>query len=72
MPANHSATDAIAIDVHALTTHYGKRKILDAIDFQVEQREIRVIMGGSGSGKSTLLRHLLGLRHQRPGAKGVA
>jgi phospholipid/cholesterol/gamma-HCH transport system ATP-binding protein len=68
MPANHSATDAIAIDVHALTTHYGKRKILDAIDFQVEQREIRVIMGGSGSGKSTLLRHLLGLHRPTSGS----
>lgn len=51
----------IAIDVRNLTTFYGKRKILDNVDFQVERREIRVIMGGSGSGKSTLLRHLLGL-----------
>lgn len=49
------------IDVHGLTTYFGKRKILDNIDFSVEPGEIRVIMGGSGSGKSTLLRHLLGL-----------
>ncbi|MCU0754507.1 MAG: ABC transporter ATP-binding protein [Xanthomonadales bacterium] len=49
------------IEVRGLTTYFGKRKILDNVDFVVEPGEIRVIMGGSGSGKSTLLRHLLGL-----------
>jgi len=49
------------IEVHGLTTYYGKRRILDGVDFVVQPGEIRVIMGGSGSGKSTLLRHLLGL-----------
>lgn len=51
------------IEVSGLTTYYGKRKILDNVDFVVNPGEIRVIMGGSGSGKSTLLRHLLGLNH---------
>lgn len=54
---------APVIDVQQLTTYYGKRKILDKVDFSVQPGEIRVIMGGSGSGKSTLLRHLLGLHH---------
>ena len=49
------------IEVRDLVTYYGKRKILDRVDFSVQPGEIRVIMGGSGSGKSTLLRHLLGL-----------
>lgn len=59
---------ASVIDVENLVTHYGSRKILDQVDFQVDDREIRVIMGGSGSGKSTLLRHLLGL-HQATSGK---
>jgi phospholipid/cholesterol/gamma-HCH transport system ATP-binding protein len=58
-PENQSSE--FAIEVRGLTTHYGRRKILDDVDFQVAHNEIRVIMGGSGSGKSTLLRHLLGL-----------
>jgi len=59
-----SETEAVVepvIEVHDLVTYYGKRRILDKVDFSVQPGEIRVIMGGSGSGKSTLLRHLLGL-----------
>lgn len=58
---------APAIEVRDLITHYGKRRILDGIDFSVAHGEIRVIMGGSGSGKSTLLRHLLGLHRPTNG-----
>ncbi|MGE4062409.1 MAG: ABC transporter ATP-binding protein [Rhodospirillaceae bacterium] len=49
------------IEVNDLVTHYGTRKILKNIDFDVREGEIMVIMGGSGSGKSTLLNALLGL-----------
>lgn len=49
------------IEVEKLEAWYGKRRILNAVDFSVRAGEIRVIMGGSGSGKSTLLRHMLGL-----------
>ncbi|HEY0179564.1 MAG TPA: ABC transporter ATP-binding protein [Dokdonella sp.] len=52
------------IEVERLEAWYGRRRVLDGVDFTVGAGEIRVIMGGSGSGKSTLLRHLLGL--QRP------
>ena len=55
---NHNQT---VIEVSNLVTHYGRRKILDGVDFNVQKGEIRVIMGGSGSGKSTLLWHILGL-----------
>ncbi len=56
-----SETTGPIIEVDKLVTYFGKRRILDQVDFVVEPGEIRVIMGGSGSGKSTLLRHLLGL-----------
>ena len=60
-------TDEPVIDVQGLEAYYGRRRILQGIDFRVMPGEIRVIMGGSGSGKSTLLRHLLGLQKPRRG-----
>lgn len=59
------------IDVRGLVAYYGRRRILDGVDFSVEPGEIRVIMGGSGSGKSTLLRHLLGLKRPHAGSVRV-
>jgi phospholipid/cholesterol/gamma-HCH transport system ATP-binding protein len=56
------------IEVRDLVTHYGARKILKGVNFEVREGEIMVIMGGSGSGKSTLLRHLLGLQHPTSGS----
>ena len=61
-------TDALVIEVKNLVTHYGKRRILDGIDFDVRAGEIMVIMGGSGSGKSTLMRHLLSLQQATSGS----
>jgi phospholipid/cholesterol/gamma-HCH transport system ATP-binding protein len=58
---------AMLIEVEKLEAWYGRRRILNGIDFSVHAGEIRVIMGGSGSGKSTLLRHLLGLQRPRSG-----
>lgn len=55
------------IEVDKLEAWYGKRRILNGVDFSVSAGEIRVIMGGSGSGKSTLLRHMLGLNRPRSG-----
>lgn len=55
------------IEVDKLEAWYGKRRILDGVDFSVNPGEIRVIMGGSGSGKSTLLRHMLGLNRPMSG-----
>ena len=63
------STPAPLIEVEKLEAWYGKRRILNGVDFSVNAGEIRVIMGGSGSGKSTLLRHMLGLN--RPVAGSV-
>lgn len=61
-------TPAPLIEVEKLEAWYGKRRILNAVDFSVQPGEIRVIMGGSGSGKSTLLRHMLGLNRPVSGS----
>ncbi|WP_142848179.1 ABC transporter ATP-binding protein [Telmatospirillum sp. J64-1] len=58
----------VAIEVRDLVTHYGERKILKGVSFDILEGEILVIMGGSGSGKSTLLNHLLGLLRPTSGA----
>ncbi|MBS0569406.1 MAG: ABC transporter ATP-binding protein [Proteobacteria bacterium] len=62
-----TAATAPLIEVEKLEAWYGRRRILNGVDFSVNAGEIRVIMGGSGSGKSTLLRHLLGLHKPRSG-----
>lgn len=55
------------ISVHKLTMAYGPVVIMRELDFEVNEREIFVIMGGSGCGKSTLLRHLVGLMEPSEG-----
>jgi len=60
-------TNDKVIEVKGLVTHFGNRKILDGIDFDVRAGEIMVVMGGSGSGKSTLMRHLLSLEQATSG-----
>lgn len=49
------------IDVQKLTMGYGKFILQKEMDFQVNSRDIFIIMGGSGCGKSSLLRVLTGL-----------
>jgi phospholipid/cholesterol/gamma-HCH transport system ATP-binding protein len=56
------------IEVRGLVAGYTERTVLEGIDLDVEEGEIRVIMGGSGSGKTTLLRCLLGLKAPASGS----
>jgi len=49
------------IQVRDVQKWFGTRKVLDGVNFEVEEGETLVIMGGSGCGKSTLLRTLIGL-----------
>ena len=45
----------------------GNKKILDAINFQVNQNEIILVCGSSGSGKTTLLEIISGLINPQKG-----
>jgi ABC-2 type transport system ATP-binding protein len=48
----------------SLTQRYGRRTVLDKIDFSFQGPSVVAVRGANGAGKSTLLRLLLGL--QRP------
>jgi phospholipid/cholesterol/gamma-HCH transport system ATP-binding protein len=52
---------APAVSVRNLRMGYGKRVLLDDASFDVQRREIMVILGGSGSGKSSLMKNIIGL-----------
>ena len=68
MSSSETRSGESVIDVKELVAAYGNRRVLDGINLQVVQGEIRVIMGGSGSGKTTLLRCMLGLKAAESGA----
>ena len=50
-----------AIEVRDLVIGYGKRVVLENLNFRIEPGQIVTILGGSGCGKSTLLKHIIGL-----------
>jgi iron complex transport system ATP-binding protein len=49
------------LDVRNLSFSYGRKQILNNIDFSLEPAKIWALVGPNGSGKSTLLRCLAGL-----------
>lgn len=55
------------ISVRDLTMAYGSFVVMKDLNFDINDKDIFVIMGGSGCGKSTLLRHLVGLREPAKG-----
>ncbi len=59
------------IQVRDLTMAYGDFVIQHDLNFDVNQRDIFIIMGGSGCGKSTLLRHLVGLKAPAKGSVAI-
>jgi phospholipid/cholesterol/gamma-HCH transport system ATP-binding protein len=56
-------------EIRGLTKKYGKKLVLDQIDFDIHKGECFVIMGRSGTGKSVTLRQLNGL--EKPEGGGV-
>lgn len=55
------------ISVRDLTMAYGSFVVMKDLNFDINEKDIFIIMGGSGCGKSTLLRHLVGLREPAKG-----
>ncbi len=56
------------ITVKDLTMAFGPMVVMHDLNFEIEDKDIFVIMGGSGCGKSTLLRHLIGLQEPTKGS----
>ena len=46
------------VDIHK---SFGRQKVLDGLDIEIEQGKTTVIIGRSGGGKSVLLKHIIGL-----------
>jgi len=46
------------VDLHK---SFGKQKVLDGLDIEIEEGKTTVIIGRSGGGKSVLLKHIIGL-----------
>ena len=61
MTNNDSPQPEVLIEVRNLVARYGDLVVLDDVSFQVNRREIFVVIGGSGSGKTTLFKHMTGL-----------
>ncbi len=52
--------DAI-IGIRGLRKSFGRQRVLDSLDLDIERGETLVVMGRSGCGKSVLLKHITGL-----------
>lgn len=59
--------DEAKISVRDLTMAFGSFVVMRDLNFEIQDKDIFVIMGGSGCGKSTLLRHMIGLKEPAKG-----
>ncbi|GGF25062.1 ABC transporter ATP-binding protein [Aliidongia dinghuensis] len=55
------------IVIRNLYKAFGRKKVLQGINLEIDQGESVVVIGGSGSGKSVLLKCILGLIHPDSG-----
>jgi ABC-2 type transport system ATP-binding protein len=60
-------TDSI-VHLSSITKHFGSRKVLDRLDWDVRAGQVVGLLGRNGAGKSTLLECLLGLRDTDSGS----
>jgi len=50
------------LDIHGLSTHYGRIQALHGIDLTIGEGELVALVGANGAGKTTLLRCLAGVQ----------
>jgi phosphate transport system ATP-binding protein len=72
MSVGVTAATAAAIEARGVTTTYGSRPALRAVDASFGERRMTAVVGPSGCGKSTLLRALNRTLELVPGARLVA
>ena len=51
----------VVISMNELSKSYGKRKVVDSVNFNINKGEVIALVGPNGSGKSTLIHMLTGL-----------
>ena len=61
MTAAQVAQVQTSVVVDGLTKSFAGRRVLDSVDFTVDQGEFVALLGRSGGGKSTILKILAGL-----------
>ena len=57
------------LDVRGLAVRFGRKRVLEGLDLDLQAGKVTVLLGSNGAGKSTLLRVLLGVL--RPAAGSV-
>lgn len=57
----------IKLELKELTKTYGKQKVFDNLDLEIEDNEFFVVLGPSGTGKSTLLKLIVGIEQPDSG-----
>jgi lipopolysaccharide export system ATP-binding protein len=54
-------SDGVLLEVQGLMKSYGGRRVVDAVDFKVGEREIVGLLGRNGAGKTTTFRMAVGM-----------
>lgn len=62
---------AAKIIVKNLKKSFGTKEVLRGIDFEIQEKESFVILGGSGTGKSVLIKCIIGLLLPDPGSQVI-
>jgi len=60
-PAPAPDSGNLRIRLRGLVKSFGRKRVLDGLDLDVEEGESMVIIGASGTGKSVTLKHIIGL-----------
>jgi branched-chain amino acid transport system ATP-binding protein len=59
---------SVSLAARALVAGYGKKRVVDGVDLEVESGRILLLLGHNGAGKTTLARALFGLLKVAAGA----